>query len=926
MRRLLGFRGRPQRLDTAPRDVVRRAQQELGAVPVAELPRADRVAEEVRRGPGSEAGAGGIPSMHRPLREPPHPRVARCGSQERARDGVREERGGVVARLASADRVDIDDARHPQTRVEEELAEMQIPVDRDGGLVAPRRTRSGGDVSGDGTPLVGEHGVQPLGVPVEAADEMRPRRAVDGGQREAIAERVRFVEETVGRPVRVLGRGARRVIPHDETGLGPATEGRDGHSGIRESLVGVDDRGRSRGQDRLDPGERVIDGHAQHGAPTRPVGHHLRHPGRPHSEPVQECLGRPRERDGGERGQVGVGGMQPDPDRRLIRRADEQAGLPRDTTPRGVDVVGEGSFGGRDGEPRDRAVTERLAADERDLGHGVESQRLDEERPFGRFDVHPPITARPRPVTHEMSLIKRLRARSDSHTEVVERRRKARVLLPVVSVRTRLIAVITVVAALGLVAVGFVVYVEERQRILDQVDDLLEANLASARYLVEQGDGETLAWSDATAALAAVVQRAAPDDNTGVIGLVDGEPRLVPGVPLDVDLQSAPGFVGHVVRTAQGADPVIGTYADDGVTWRYLAIPIAVETDAAPTATFVIAYDVEAELAEINSAARMFLIASLVTLLLIAAAAALVTTRLLRPLRQMRETAQRVSAQSLSERLPIEGRDDVSELAHTMNEMLDRLDEALDSQRRLLSDVGHELKTPLTIVRGHLEVVDPDDAADVRETRDLVVDELERMANLVQDLAAAAALHGPAPVRPVPTDVDDLMRQILRKAEGIEGADATMGTRAEVVTSLDPARVTQAVLQLAQNAVTHGGGRMVLSSRVVDDRLELSVRDFGPGIDDASKEYVFDRFHRGADAGERAGSGLGLNIVQVIARAHGGGARVVDSDGGGAEFVISLPLVAAAPLPPDLVIPPRPPLPADAASPRTPVGTAERRT
>jgi signal transduction histidine kinase len=497
--------------------------------------------------------------------------------------------------------------------------------------------------------------------------------------------------------------------------------------------------------------------------------------------------------------------------------------------------------------------------------------------------------------------------------------------LPVVSVRTRLIAVITVVAALGLVAVGFVVYVEERQRILDQVDGLLEANLASARYLVEQGDGETLAWDDATAALAAVVQRAAPDDNTGVIGLVDGEPRLVPGVPLDVDLQSAPGFVDHVVRTARGADPVIGTYAEDTVTWRYLAIPISIETDAAPTATFVIAYDIEAELAEINSAARVFLIASLVTLLLIAAAAALVTTRLLRPLRQMRETAERVSAQSLSERLPIEGRDDVSELAHTMNEMLDRLDEALDSQRRLLSDVGHELKTPLTIVRGHLEVVDPDDASDVRETRDLVVDELQRMADLVHDLAAAAALHGPAPVRPVPTDVDDLMRQILRKAEGIEGADAAMGARAEIVTSLDPARVTQAVLQLAQNAVTHGGGRMVLSSRVVDERLELSVRDFGPGVDDDAKQHVFDRFHRGAEASERAGSGLGLNIVQVIARAHGGSVRVVDAEGGGAEFVISLPLVGAASLPPGLVIPPRPPLPADAA-PQTAVGAAERRT
>ena len=474
--------------------------------------------------------------------------------------------------------------------------------------------------------------------------------------------------------------------------------------------------------------------------------------------------------------------------------------------------------------------------------------------------------------------------------------------------RTRLIAVITVVAAIGMVAVGFVVFLEERSRILRQVDTLLEANLASARHLVEN-PLEDEPWEDARDALAAVVQRTAPDDNTGSVGVLDGEPRLVPGVPLDVDLLGAPGFVPHVVAQTRSGDPVIGTYAEEGVVWRYLGMPVTVDANGPTTALFMIAYDVEAELSEIDAAARVWVVASAVTIVVIGVAAGWVTTRLLRPLRQMRETAEKVSGLSLDERLPIVGRDDVSELAQTMNDMLDRLDEAVDSQRRLLSDVGHELKTPITIVRGYLEVVDADDPFDVRETRDLAVDELERMSRLVQDLAAAAALHGPSPVKPVPVDAADLVRQIARKAQGIDGATVSTGAVAEVVTALDPTRTTQALLQLAQNAVTHGGGRFTISSAVVNDHLELSVRDFGPGVPDDAKTQVFERFRRGEDTEGRAGSGLGLNIVQVIARAHGGGVRVEDAPGGGADFRVSLPLVATGIVAGGLRIPPRPPLP-----------------
>ncbi|UOQ55738.1 HAMP domain-containing histidine kinase [Leucobacter allii] len=454
------------------------------------------------------------------------------------------------------------------------------------------------------------------------------------------------------------------------------------------------------------------------------------------------------------------------------------------------------------------------------------------------------------------------------------------------SVRTRIVSVITLVSALGLLAVGLSVYVVERHRILDQIDQRLRANLESARYLVAEGS-----WSTSSAALAAVVERMSPDDNTGALGMTDGRITTVPGVELDVDLREAEDFAAHVERTRHVDGPTIGTFAEDGVVWRYLAAPIAIAGSEPPrVTTFVMVYDVEAELGEINTAARMFLIVSVIALGVIAGSGTIVATRLLRPLRVMRRTAERVSAQSLEERLPIVGTDDVAELATTMNEMLDRLDEALASQRRLLSDVGHELNTPLTIVRGHIELMDPEDPEDARGTRDLALDELQRMSQLVRDLSDSASLHGPSPVQPEPVDVADLLLQIGRKAAAIDGVRLHMGALANGVALLDPARITQAMLQLVQNAVTHGGGEVELGSAFIHGRLELTVRDHGPGVAEAQQARIFERFARGAGSEDRAGSGLGLSIVQVIARAHGGDAAVSDAAGGGARFVVSLPV------------------------------------
>lgn len=463
------------------------------------------------------------------------------------------------------------------------------------------------------------------------------------------------------------------------------------------------------------------------------------------------------------------------------------------------------------------------------------------------------------------------------------------------SVRTRIITVITIVTALGLLAVGVSVYLVERHRILEQVDVRLQANLDSAQYIVGEGSPDTGTWDSSTAALTAVVERMSPDDNTGALGMVNGKITTVPGVPLDLDLQRESDFAVHVDSVADQQGATIGTYAENGVVWRYLAAPIAIEGSPAPgEVTFVMVYDLEAELAEFDAAARMFMLVSLITLLVVAATGTVVATRLLRPLRHMRETAEQVTARSLDERLPIVGNDDVAELADTMNQMLDRLDDALDSQRQLLNDVGHELKTPITIVRGHLEVMDPDNPEDTHSTRDLVLDELARMGQLVQDLAASASLHGPSPVQLRPVDTADLMQQVTRKAEGIVGAEIALGSVYDGVVSLDSARITQAMLQLAQNAVTHGGGRVELGSSATGNMLQLWVRDHGPGVPDDAKTRIFERFERAATSDTPQGSGLGLNIVQVIARAHSGDVAVYDAEGGGACFIITIPLTETA--------------------------------
>lgn len=228
----------------------------------------------------------------------------------------------------------------------------------------------------------------------------------------------------------------------------------------------------------------------------------------------------------------------------------------------------------------------------------------------------------------------------------------------------------------------------------------------------------------------------------------------------------------------------------------------------------------------------------------------------------------------------------------------DASDAAVEAQRRLLDDVRHELKTPIAIVRGHLELLDPTDADDVAAVRDLGVAELDRMTRLIGDIDLLAAVEGDRFVKG-DVDLEALTQRIADMVTVIPGHEWSVTGGEPTLIHGDSDRLLQAWLQLADNAAkyTPTGTAIELGSGVYAGRVHLWVRDHGPGIAPAVRHRIFRRFDRGGRRRSAGGSGLGLAIVDTIAKAHGGHCTVADTPGGGATFTIEIPIRSAAQLP-----------------------------
>jgi signal transduction histidine kinase len=221
-------------------------------------------------------------------------------------------------------------------------------------------------------------------------------------------------------------------------------------------------------------------------------------------------------------------------------------------------------------------------------------------------------------------------------------------------------------------------------------------------------------------------------------------------------------------------------------------------------------------------------------------------------------------------------------------EQLRELDEMKDA---FISALSHELRTPITISRGHLEVLEPDaDEREVQAVKETVVNELSLMTRLVDDLTALARLDDRAQLRVETLSLDDFVRSIAKKAEPILGSRLKMESRVVGGTlRADPQRLTQALLNLLTNAAEHAQADTPVRFRVKPESFSwrFEVADDGGGLAPGDEQVVFEPFRTGSSA--RAGTGLGLSIVAAVARAHGGDSGVINRPGLGATFWITIP-------------------------------------
>jgi two-component system OmpR family sensor kinase len=454
-------------------------------------------------------------------------------------------------------------------------------------------------------------------------------------------------------------------------------------------------------------------------------------------------------------------------------------------------------------------------------------------------------------------------------------------------VRSRILAAILVVSALGLIAAGGTAYLVGRVGILADIDERLVNQVTTARVLALEGDASGETFETTRAALEAIVATVLPDQNGGSLGILGGRPAFVPGVEVAFDLPSDPAFIDRVLAQVADGSVRLGTATTSLGELRYIAAPVAIDEERG---VFLLAVDLRAELAAFNGAFANYMLVAAGALAVIGLVGYATVGRLLAPIRRLRMAAEEITATQRTTRIPVVGHDDVSELTGTVNDMLDRLDSALTNQRRLLDDVQHELKTPITIVRGHLELLDPADPADARATRAIAIDELDRMSGLLDEIGALAESRMLVMHRDRIMSAE-LTAEVLAKAHAIAGHRWRQGGAAASHVSVDRRKIVQAWLQLADNAAKYSpdGSPIFIGSTDLPGEVEFWVRDGGPGIPAGAEELILERFGR-ADTSGMTGSGLGLSIVQSIVRAHGG-RMVVASSVNGSRIGFALPLL-----------------------------------
>ncbi|MDX6739696.1 HAMP domain-containing sensor histidine kinase [Actinocorallia sp. A-T 12471] len=445
------------------------------------------------------------------------------------------------------------------------------------------------------------------------------------------------------------------------------------------------------------------------------------------------------------------------------------------------------------------------------------------------------------------------------------------------SAHTRIVAWVLLVVALALTVAGSATW----SLLVGRLDARVGAELANEAEKLRAFAKRAGPATDVRGLLRDYLGTMTPDTYETYFSVVNGKVDQYSVVRSDERLH----LNKELVAAASAAqEPSTGWASSDAGQVRYLVMPVRVTGDDRKAA-FVVGVFYDEQRREVTDVMRSFALTSALAVAVAGAAGWLVAGRVLAPVRLVRKTAERISdSADLTRRLDVPGDDDISALAGTFNRMLDRLERAFAIQREFLDDAGHELRTPLTVVRGHLELMGEEDR---EETVALVLDELERMNRIVDDLLLLARSEQPGFLDVGEVAVAELTVDVLAKVRTLADRTWRLDEVADTHVLADGQRLTQALVQFVANAVRHtrDGGRISVGSALRGQRLELWVRDDGPGVPADQRARIFERFVHGA----QTGTGLGLAIVANIAAAHGGRAEVRDAPEGGAVFLISIP-------------------------------------
>ncbi|HEV7771101.1 MAG TPA: ATP-binding protein [Solirubrobacterales bacterium] len=448
-----------------------------------------------------------------------------------------------------------------------------------------------------------------------------------------------------------------------------------------------------------------------------------------------------------------------------------------------------------------------------------------------------------------------------------------------IPIRLRVTLAFTAAMALVLIATGLFLYFRLEARLDESIDNGLRSRATEASALVRTSGGLEASHE------APLIE---PDESFAQVlttsgQIVDSTPQLRGSVALDpsqLARVSSPTFFDRA--GLPGID----------ATARLLAVPVKTQSGTRIVVVGTSLGDRDETLADL---AALFLIGGPAALLLTSLAGYLAAGAALHPVESMRKRAAGISASGPRERLPIPAaKDELRRLGLTLNEMLERIDATLERERRFLDDASHELRTPLALHKTGLELAlrQGESEEELRAAIAAGLVEVDRLVQLAEDLLVVArSEEGGLVLEREPLGVAHLLSAVAERFRTPLAASGRPLVVEEVALDLvisgDRLRLEQALTNLTDNAVRHGSGEIRLWAERAPGAVRIHVGDDGPGFPEEFVAQAFERFTRADVARTQGGAGLGLAIIETIARAHGGRAGLENR--GGADVWIEIP-------------------------------------